>query len=74
MFYDSPHDSRKSMIGGRMNCVLWLKSVNGMWINVCNLNMNEVKELNVLAKEQTTKVNHKRDEQKEERVGKKVGD
>ena len=62
------------MIAGQN--VLCFMAERGQWHvnNVCNLNMNEEKGLKALAKECTTKANHKNYEQKEVRVGRKVGD
>ena len=55
----------RSMIAGQN--VLCVMAKIGQWhvSNACDLNIHEAKELNVLAKDYTPKVNHKRDDQKE---------
>ena len=74
MFYDSPHDSRKSIVA-RKNVLCVMAEICQFHVsNVCDLNMHEAKELNASAKEHEPKANHKNDEQNEVILGTKLGD
>ena len=74
MFYDSPHDSRKSITAGK-NALCILAEIGQCHVsNFHNKKMNEAKGLSALEKEQVSKLHHESDEEKEARSGKKGGD